>query len=47
MAMLVGAVAISRSIRSDDGRRRLLAAAQDQVLVILGVNEGQTAYAGN
>ncbi|HKI73270.1 MAG TPA: TetR/AcrR family transcriptional regulator [Pseudomonadales bacterium] len=48
MAMLVGAVAIARSIQSDEERRRLLAAAQDQILVMLGVAEarGQFTYLG-
>ena len=49
MAMLVGAVAISRSIHDDRERRRLLAAAQNQILMTLGVAESRpwiTAEAG-
>lgn len=46
MAMLVGAVAIARSIQNDQERRRLLASAQNQILLTLGVSEHQPGYAG-
>ena len=45
MAMLVGAVAIARSIRDDGERRRLLAAAQNQILATLGVAESRPSLA--
>lgn len=44
MATLVGAVAIARSIQDDTERRRVLAAAQDQILVTLGVAKGELLY---
>lgn len=39
LATLVGAVAIARSIQSDEEIRKVLVAAQDQILTILGVSE--------
>lgn len=39
LASLVGAVAIARSIQSEEERRRILTAAQDQILTLLGISE--------
>lgn len=39
LASLVGAVAIAKSIQSEEERRRILCAAQNQILIILGVGE--------
>lgn len=39
MASLIGAVAIARSLPEEEEQRRILDAAQKQILAILGVNE--------
>lgn len=39
LASLVGAVAIAKSIQSEEERSRILSAAQNQILTILGVGE--------
>ncbi|MCP4431974.1 MAG: TetR/AcrR family transcriptional regulator [Gammaproteobacteria bacterium] len=39
LASLVGAVAIAKSIQSEEERCRILSAAQDQILIMLGVVE--------
>ena len=39
LASLVGAVAIAKSIQSEDERQRILSAAQNQILTMLGVAE--------
>ncbi len=39
LASLVGAVAIARSIQSEQERREILSAAQDQILQMLGATE--------
>ncbi|MFA9421104.1 MAG: TetR/AcrR family transcriptional regulator [Gammaproteobacteria bacterium] len=44
LAALVGAVAISRSIQSDEEIRRVLTAAQNQILTMLGVGELALSY---
>lgn len=43
LSSLVGAVAIAKSISCEEERRRILQAAQDQILTILGVNERELA----
>lgn len=48
LASLVGAVAIAKSIQSEEERRQILSAAQDQILHMLGVIEYRTEFdAGN
>ena len=42
LASLVGAVAIAKSIQSEEERRKILSAAQDQILNMLGVVEFST-----
>lgn len=44
LAALVGAVAIARSIQSEEEIRRVLSAAQNQILTILGVGELAEGY---
>jgi len=44
LAALVGAVAIARSIESEDERRRVLAAAQRQILSILGASQSADQF---
>lgn len=44
LAALVGAVAIAKSIQSDEEIRRVLTAAQNQILTILGVGELAQGY---
>ena len=44
LTSLVGAVAISRSIQSDEEIRRVLTAAQNQILTMLGVGELALSY---
>lgn len=44
LASLVGAVAIAKSIQSEDERRQILSAAQDQILDMLGVVEYSTEF---
>ncbi|MCP4410585.1 MAG: TetR/AcrR family transcriptional regulator [Gammaproteobacteria bacterium] len=39
LAALVGAVAIAKSIQSEEERQRILTAAQNQILTMLGVSE--------
>lgn len=39
LAALVGAVAVAKSIQSEDERQKILSAAQNQILSILGVGE--------
>ena len=44
LASLVGAVAIAKSIQSEEERRQILSAAQDQILDMLGVVEYSTDF---
>lgn len=44
LASLVGAVAIAKSIQSEEERRQILSAAQDQILTMLGVAELSTEF---
>lgn len=44
LAALVGAVAIAKSIQSEEEIRRVLSAAQNQILTILGVGELAEGY---
>lgn len=44
LASLVGAVAIAKSIQSEEERRQILSAAQDQILDMLGVVEYSTEF---